>query len=960
MSSATSTFLGRTAELATFERLLTSAAEGAPAVALVGGDAGIGKTTLVAEAARRAGAPLLVGRSVPMAGETIPLAPLSELLRSIRRRWPEELDASADFAPLREWMTPGTATLAGPAGLLFGPLLDLLATLAATDPLVVVVEDLHWADPVTWDLFDYVARNLTEEHLVLAGTYRANEVGTDVSQRRRLGELARVPNVHRLHLGGLERDDIAARIAMRLSAPAPPDLVEEIASRGQGNPFFTDELVSAHLAGETIPAILSDLIATDLDDLSEPARSAAAIVATAGHDTSHEVLAAVSALDDKALEAAVRELLDAQLVVIDAESSSYRFRHALIGEVVYDNLLPSERVRLHRQMAEVLKALTPAELLRADRAAELAFHLDRANDVPAAFSALLIAADTSEALAPAAAYRQLERALELWDNAGDATANESRADRMWQAIDLASATVSNAYSVELALRAAPYGPPSRGEAWAHERLARALWGSGRLEESAREYEIAAQLVEQGANEPGLAATMAGLGQGELMFGRYANAETWTTRALELLPQPDVDALGWVMATRVLGVIHIHRGEIETGAELCRAAITASPSAQGRALATLYYGVGLVGAGRYHEALTLALDAAAEAQVTGVDPSFGPYTDAIAAEALVQLGRWNEAEAILTRQAGRTTLPVGHIRRVCVQAMLAARRGDEPAARAVLAEGDAYPTDPWHRMFLDHANTDALVVLGDWPAAADTASRGWTATVEHVPQLAARLLRHYAIATVEATLDRLARREDVDREATVTELLQRLDTTTRAFPAAAALEDPDVAANLADVAASITRLTDPNPDAWAHAASLWDQLGEPLSAATARLQEADAAASTGEAARAADALQAAHKAATDLGAPRLLAAIEAVSRRTRISVEPVTPTPLASSSIEQLGLTAREAEVLALVAAGRTNRQIGETLYVSEKTASVHVSNILRKHGVTTRVDAAAVAQRLGI
>ena len=131
-------------------------------------------------------------------------------------------------------------------------------------------------------------------------------------------------------------------------------------------------------------------------------------------------------------------------------------------------------------------------------------------------------------------------------------------------------------------------------------------------------------------------------------------------------------------------------------------------------------------------------------------------------------------------------------------------------------------------------------------------------------------------------------------------------------------------------------------------------------AVATLREADAAASTGDTARAADALQAAYRMAVELGAAGLVAQAEAISRRTRLSVEAPARVTIDDTSIERLGLTAREAEVLALVATGQTNRQIGEQLFVSEKTASVHVSNILRKLGVTSRVDAAAVAQRLGI
>ncbi len=121
---------------------------------------------------------------------------------------------------------------------------------------VVAFEDLHWADPLTWDLFDFLARNLVDERVVLVGTYRADEVSANAQHRRRLGELARLPAVHRIHLGGLDRGEVAARIETLTGRPPPHSLVDEVFVRGQGNPFFTTELVAAHVAGQSIPAVL--------------------------------------------------------------------------------------------------------------------------------------------------------------------------------------------------------------------------------------------------------------------------------------------------------------------------------------------------------------------------------------------------------------------------------------------------------------------------------------------------------------------------------------------------------------------------------------------------------------------------------------------------------------------------------------------------------------------------------
>ncbi len=172
---------------------------------------------------------------------------------------------------------------------------------------------------------------------------------------------------------------------------------------------------------------------------------------------------------------------------------------------------------------------------------------------------------------------------------------------------------------------------------------------------------------------------------------------------------------------------------------------------------------------------------------------------------------------------------------------------------------------------------------------------------------------------------------------------------------------DIVAHLAHARASLTRLTAPDPDAWAEAVERWERPRRPVvDGSGARYAKPTLPPLPATRPAAAGALQAAYRMAIDLGAAAVAAQAEAISRRTRLSVEAPTRVTIDDTSIERLGLTAREAEVLALVATGQTNRQIGEQLFVSEKTASVHVSNILRKLGVTSRVDAAAVAQRLGI
>ena len=943
-------FVGRTPELARLGRAIADARNGTPSVVLVGGDPGIGKSTLVAEAADRADVDLLLGRCMALGGDAIALAPLADLLRQIRRSAPHLLDDTE--SPLSRWLNPNADATGG----LFAPFLELIAGLAAADALVLAFEDLHWADVATWDLFEYLARNLVDDRVVLVGTYRASETGRDPAQRRRLAELSRLATADRIHLGGLDRDDVVARIGALLGEPAPPNLVEQVLARGEGNPFFTEELVAAHLAGERIPAVLSDLIAADIAGLPEDTRAALAAVAALGHATSHDLLMRIAGLEPDALEFAIRTSVDAHVLVVDADTDAYRFRHPLIGEVVYADLLPPPRARLHRRIADALQE-QPAEFLaRADKAGELAFHLDRAGDSEAAFVALLEAADATEAVAPGIALAHLERAFELWDAAGASAANARRSDRMWQAAELASAIVGNERAVDMARAAFKEGPPPQGEAWGHERLGRYLWSSGRLDESREQFEKAASLLSVDTDPAG-ASVFAGLGQAELMAARYEDAQRSCLKVFDLVATPEVDRPAWVMARRVLGVVRSQLGDPEEGVDLCGESFAEAPNAQTRALATLYLCTVLLDAARNREAVNVALDAVAEGHLAGLDHSFGGYLDALAAKGLTTLGRWPEAEALLERHAAYDTLPVGVLQVACTRALLAARRGDSDAAGTFLADALAQPIDGWHETVRDAAVADVALSLGQWADAAAAAEHGWNATAPTTTLWSARFAMLTIEAAVETVADQLARREPVEVPAIVAHLQARLDAVTTAVGEPVPMV---IAAQLAHAAACLTRLTSPNADAWAEAAQRWRECGNRWRTAVARLHEANAAVTSGATARAATALQEAHSIASELGAAPVVAEIAGVSRRTRLSVDAPTRVALDQASTEQLGLTAREAEVLTLVAAGRTNRQIGEELFVSEKTASVHVSNILRKLGVTSRVDAAAVAQRLGV
>ncbi|HYD10758.1 MAG TPA: AAA family ATPase, partial [Acidimicrobiales bacterium] len=344
--------VGRDEELAVFARAVARAGGKEPSTVLLSGDPGMGKSSLLAEAAVRAGAELFVGRCVHVGGDAIALAPVLDLIRQVQRRC--EPDRVPSLAPLVDLATSGT----GRAGDLLDLLLGLVAELGVDAPVVVGFDDLHWGDPSTWDIFGHLVRNLVDERVVLVGAYRLDEVARDAGLRRRIAELSRLSGVERVVLSGLDRQAVAVHAAAVLGIPAPPALVDELLRRGQGNPFFTAELAAAHVAGETIPALLSDLLAADIEALDADGRHVLAALAAVGRDTDAQLLHRVVGLDDVEIEAAVRAAIDAHLVVTDAATDAYRFRHPLIGEVAYAAALPTERRRLHRAIADALEADT--------------------------------------------------------------------------------------------------------------------------------------------------------------------------------------------------------------------------------------------------------------------------------------------------------------------------------------------------------------------------------------------------------------------------------------------------------------------------------------------------------------------------------------------------------------------------------------------------------------------------
>ena len=432
--------VGRDAEAALLGAALERAAAGRPAIVVVAGEAGVGKTRLVSEVAGEAGrrgAVVLSGGCLDVGDGVLAYAPMVEALRPLVGVLdPEELErvlggARAELARL-------VPELGGPAGerpaeaplaptRLFELLLGVLHRLADRVPVLLVEEDLHWADRSTRDLVGFLHRNL-RGGVAMVLTYRSDELHRRHPLGPFLAELDRGGRVERLELDRLDRRELGELLTGILGEPVTPALVGEVLARSEGNPFFAEELLAAHLDGTRLPSALRELVLARVHGLSEAAQRVLEVAAVAGTRVDHQLLAAVVGLDTEQLVWLLREAVTRHVLAVDEAGDAYAFRHALVQEAIYDDLLPVQRGPLHAAYALALERRIQE---RGDASAagggtavelgQLAYHWYAAHDQGRALLASVRAGQAAEATSALAEARgPYERALELWDQAPEA------------------------------------------------------------------------------------------------------------------------------------------------------------------------------------------------------------------------------------------------------------------------------------------------------------------------------------------------------------------------------------------------------------------------------------------------------------------------------------------------------------------------------------------------------------
>ncbi|MGY4389369.1 helix-turn-helix transcriptional regulator [Streptomyces sp. TE12347] len=992
--SVSPVFVGRADELAVLTDALTRAAGREPQAMLIGGEAGVGKTRLTEEflcEADRRGAVVAVGGCVEIGAEGLPFAPFSTALRALHRLLPEELAAAAagQEDELARILPELGDTPRGPhdeesTARLFELTARMLERLAADRTVVLVLEDLHWADTSTRHLLSYLFRTLVSGRLVVVATYRADDVHRRHPLRPLLAELDRLRTVRRIELSRFNRAEVRRQLAGILAAQPDEAFVDSVFDRSDGNAFFVEELVASKESGcrTGLTESLRDLLLVRVEVLPDETQRLVRIVAEGGSTVEYPLLRAVAGLTEDELIEALRAAVGANILLATADGDGYRFRHSLVREAVSDDLLPGERARVNRRYAEAMEA--DGTLVRAEeRVIRLASFWYHANDPAKALPAVLAASVAARRRhAYSEQLRLLERAMDLWDSAPQSVREALRpadytevyppcgcdpATTALQRIDLlAEATVAARYGGErdralkitkMALRLLEDDHDPLRAAWFWTERSRLIAGLGRgdgWEEIAKAQDLVrglppsqvhAEVLVRAASwgmlhNPGpdnLAAA-----ERAVEYARMVGAEE-----TELNARITVGALRADSGDGAGGLAEMH-AVVERTTQLGLTMLA------GRAHINLTSQ--LESLGRSHEAVELAVQGAELVRRSRLLDSEA-WVCGNMAESLYSLGRWDEAA-----EAARRTLLVGQSAapRGCASARLAylaLARGELAEANHQLAAAHthygAHETQPQHRIPLRRL---AIGVAAAEGRIADVRAETSAAAAHGFPlgqhRYAWPLL--LAAATAEADARGLPAAE-AGRDAA----LAVLRTAARSL----ATPVPVWAAHAEYVRAELLRAeARDTPADWTAVETAVRPLERPYLQAKACHRLAEALLAAGDREPAAALLREAYAIAERIGSRTLREDLALLAQRARLPLtdadHAVAPPAPETDPIEALGLTSRERDVLRLVAAGSTNRKIAEELFISPKTASVHVSNILAKLGVAGRGEAAALAHRL--
>ncbi|MFC5992640.1 AAA family ATPase [Pseudonocardia hispaniensis] len=983
--------VGRRDEVRVLAAALDRAAAGSARAVLLSGEAGVGKTRLVTEAAEQAtaaGFAVLTGRCLDTGESSLPYLPFAEALGRLAADRPELVAAHPELRRLLPGGRPRAEPLAGDRDLgqlrVFDAVLSGLAELAAEAPVLLVLEDLHWADRSSRDLLVFLLSRLGGQRLAVLASYRDDDLHRRHPLRPLLAELVRLPAVERLELAPLGQSEALSLVRGLADGGLDEQALRRIARRSEGNAFFAEELVSA--SGDAVPDGLAEVLLARLERLPATAQRVLRLAAVAGRRVRHDRLAAVAGLGTDELEQALRDAVAHHVLVPDSPGAddAYLFRHALLHEAVYQDLLPGERSRLHGVYAALLAeaADEPGSV------AELAHHALAAHDLPLALSASVRAVDEADRRGgPGEVLLHAERALDLWpavpDAEGVAGVTEALVTR-WAAW-AASATGDPDRGVALARRAlelADQRADPRLAADLRIRYAIQLIELGRAEAALPVIQQSLSVLERFPESAELAWARAVAARVMLNLDEIAEAGRGAELALRTArsvgsahaPAPGADhhhdALGAEADALVtlagcaasLGYDRQARARFAEAKQLARASGNLAVELR----SFFNTGISLLDAGRLAEAA--AEFAAGEARAVATGTTWSGYgLELRVAHVLADFrrGAWDDAEAAAELGGAAVSATVAG-RVAAAELLVMVGRGRLEAAEDRLAQlVAATPTDDQMILLIGQAGAEAALWQGRPELAAariDEALRGVRAWDPH--HLAGIMLCALGVAAQAelATGGAVAREQAVAAAEALA--ADGHDIAAKGRPRGAAL-GVEGRAWLHRIDAELSRArghSDPRAwgrvvegygygDGYRQALARWRRAEALLVGSTEAPTGATRAESTAE-------LRTAMAVAESLGAAPLAAAVRALAERAGLGLADAEPVrrPAAASD----PLTPRERSVLALVAEGRTNRQVGAELFISEKTVSVHLSRVMAKLGAGSRTEAVSIAYARGL
>jgi DNA-binding CsgD family transcriptional regulator len=917
-SPSPSRLIGRDAELDRLATTMDAAAAGRPAFLLVVGEAGIGKSALLVATARRAeerGLRVLAGSAVET-GATIPYLPLIGPLATAVDGNLRDAASTTVRRVVRGEMSESAAghTADAERAAAAARFIEAVFDVLVRRPTLLVVDDVHWADRSSVTVLDYLSRRAADVPFAIIAAARDDEHGglldLPIADGRRFERVA---------LRRLDRSEVAEQVTGLLGHRPTVQLVDQLFARSAGNPMFVEELLSAGDEGTgdgataMSSAALRGLVLGRAGRLSAAATTAVQALAVIGRPADDELVAAVAGTTPeaaaRALDVAVRG------GVATTVGGRYDVRHPIVGEVVAASIPAGGKRRLHRRAAEALDS-TSGPGIHGERARQWL----AAGDERRAWEASLEAADeASRAYAFAEAATALRRAVDLWppDEPGLVAGMLNAADVTWMSGDAESA-------LALARRA-----ESRADADATSHaleltvaIGRYAWDAGERATATRAFVRANELVRADTPAGLRSRALWGLGRGKIGEGDFQAAydsAVASADAARASGEQAWESEGWLLAGMAKAWMGVDgTEELRRGLDLAIAA--GDPGSAGHGYQFLVDMLTLHG--RRAEALALAEEGAASSDRLGTATTNGSDVRGYAGLLLIDDGRWPEAEAML-RPAHPRAIPS------LARALLATRRGDFETADEELAatvDGPSIGGRGLRGGNIELARTELAWLRGD----VDGARREFAGIVPSVGVWMADMHAWQALwgrrLGIAASGELRPRHPD-----------ERLD---RALEAEITAEGPSA---------------DARPEAWAAAADAWAALGWPYHEGWARLRQAEAGFAGRDRDPARKALHEAARIADALGAAPLSVRVVDLARRARVSAHATRRTTPDVSE-----LTAREADVLVLVAEGQTNRQVAESLFLSPKTVELHVSRILDKLGARTRGEAVAKARRSGL